>query len=212
LLPNGVFVVDRHKIAIIPHVLKDPEHASRMGTAAMHRGGDSSSTLLAGNVGVGEQFLVRRAVLFLISICYFSAFASLHCQYPGLLGTNGVLPVDAYLRRVVVDGEGAQGGGGGAAAAVLSLGDKMSTLPTLVWLHESVGLTVDTMAEGIAILGAGLAATAAALALFTRGGGVASLWAGLFALYLSMFNVGQTFLSFQWDILLLEVGFLNLNP
>jgi hypothetical protein len=42
----------------------------------------------------------------------------------------------------------------------------------------------------------------------TRGGGVKALWATLFCLYLSMFNVGQTFLSFQWDILLLEVGFL----
>jgi len=30
------------------------------------------------------------------------------------------------------------------------------------------------------------------------------LWAG----YLSIFSVGQTFLTFQWDILLLEVGFL----
>ena len=33
---------------------------------------------------------------------------------------------------------------------------------------------------------------------------------GAFVLYLACFLVGQTFLSFQWDILLLEAGFLTI--
>ena len=32
----------------------------------------------------------------------------------------------------------------------------------------------------------------------------------LYVLYLSLFHVGQTFMSFQWDILLLEAGFLTI--
>jgi hypothetical protein len=35
---------------------------------------------------------------------------------------------------------------------------------------------------------------------------LAALWLG----YLSLYHVGQTFLAFQWDILLLETGFLAL--
>ena len=34
------------------------------------------------------------------------------------------------------------------------------------------------------------------------------LWAALWALYLSIVNVGQTFYSFGWETLLLETGFL----
>ena len=41
-----------------------------------------------------------------------------------------------------------------------------------------------------------------------RGAGASWLWISTFGLYLSLFVVGQTFLSFQWDILLLEAGFL----
>lgn len=155
-----------------------------------------SLVLTHGRKGVGEQFLVRRAVLFLVGASYFSAFASLQWQYPGLLGTNGVQPVDTFLRRVAVTTEG-QG-----------FGDRMSSLPTVLWLHPLLGLSVDGLAEWTCYGGALLSATSMGLALLTRGGGISAMWAALFLLYLSMFNVGQTFLSFQWDILLLEVGFL----
>ena len=37
-------------------------------------------------------------------------------------------------------------------------------------------------------------------------GGTCPLWACLWLLYRACFAVGQTFLSFQWDLLLLEVG------
>ena len=36
------------------------------------------------------------------------------------------------------------------------------------------------------------------------------IFLSLWMLYLSLYSVGQTFLSFQWDILLLECGFLSM--
>ena len=82
--------------------------------------------------------------------------------------------------------------------------DRMMTFPTLLWLHEVFGVTVDTLAESILLLGSVLSATAAFLAVFAPAGGVALVWVALFGCYLSLFAVGQTFLSFQWDILLLK--------
>jgi len=38
----------------------------------------------------------------------------------------------------------------------------------------------------------------------------ASVWAGLWALYLSFMNVGQTFYGFGWESLLLEAGFFTI--
>src|SRR5436309_574698 len=36
----------------------------------------------------------------------------------------------------------------------------------------------------------------------------ASVWASLWALYLSLVNVGQVFYGFGWEMILLETGFL----
>ena len=154
-----------------------------------------SSTTIA--PGIGEHRLVRRVVLFLVALCYFAAFASLHGQWPGILGSGGLEPVDALLERVSK----------GVAASGTLVG-RVWSLPTLLWLHDAAGVSVDACAEAVCLAGAALAVAAMWLAIVTRGGGVAPLWAALFVLYLSVFTVGQTFLSFQWDILLLEAGFL----
>jgi hypothetical protein len=47
-------------------------------------------------------------------------------------------------------------------------------------------------------------------ALASLGLGSAPLFAASWLLYLSLFLPGQTFLSFQWDILLLEAGFVTI--
>ena len=105
--------------------------------------------------------------------------------------------MDALLERVSK----------GVAASGTLVG-RVWSLPTLLWLHDAAGVSVDACAEAVCLAGAALAVAAMWLAIVTRGGGVAPLWAALFVLYLSVFTVGQTFLSFQWDILLLEAGFL----
>ena len=149
--------------------------------------------MVARRIGVGEHFLVRRLVLFLVALCYLAAFASLRDQWRGLFGRNGVTPVDALLAQVQKNG------------GLSSLVDRIWTMPTLLWLGDTP--SVDAMGEAMCSAGAVLSVTAASLALFTRGGGSSIVFGALWGMYLSLFHVGQVFLSFQWDILLLEVGF-----
>jgi hypothetical protein len=76
--------------------------------------------------------------------------------------------------------------------------------PSLFHLHYS-----DRFLTGIAWAGAGLA-TAALLGLPEQGPAWLSpaAWLAMWALYLSIVNVGQTFYGFGWETLLLEAGFL----
>jgi hypothetical protein len=73
---------------------------------------------------------------------------------------------------------------------------------------QTLGLPEDSMCELVALVGMVLAATALVQAVACRAGGTATTLAALWVLYLSLFVVGQKFLAFQWDLLLLEVGFL----
>ena len=126
----------------------------------------------------------RDLFLVCVSFIYLSAFGSIYLQAPGLFGDDGLTPVAAFLER--------RGTG--------NVWTDMQGTPSLVWLHASVGLPPDEWLELIALLGTVLSAVAAA------GLATAPVMVALWALYLSCYSVGQTFLSFQWDILLLEVG------
>jgi hypothetical protein len=76
--------------------------------------------------------------------------------------------------------------------------------PSLFHLHYS-----DRFLLGVAWAGAALA-TAALLGLPEQGPAwlSAAAWLAMWALYLSVVNVGQTFYGFGWETLLLEAGFL----
>jgi lipase maturation factor 1 len=78
-------------------------------------------------------------------------------------------------------------------------GEAVLLLPTLGWLGAG-DTALSLMCHG------GAAAAALAALGFSQG----PLFAVCFALYLSLVHLGQTFLSFQWDILLTETGFLAL--
>lgn len=71
------------------------------------------------------------------------------------------------------------------------------TAPTVFWLSSG-----DWALRLVCIAGAA-AAIAMTLGFFQRPAA-----AVLFVLYLSLVTAGQTFMSFQWDLLLLETGFL----
>jgi lipase maturation factor 1 len=126
-----------------------------------------------------------RAVTVGVALTYLVAFLSLAVQVRGLLGSGGILPAGAYLEAV------RQALGGGPAA--------WWRVPTLAWLAPG--------GAGLVALCLGGAAAALLLAL-----GVAPFLSALVAwlLYLSLEGVGQDFLAFQWDLLLLEAGFLLL--
>jgi len=112
---------------------------------------------------------------------YFIAFCSLGVQALGLIGSRGILPFGDFLDAV----KQSFGGSG------------YWREPTLLWLGRS-----DAALQATWIAGA-IAALIAAVGVWQRAALAISL-----ALWLSLCVVGQEFLSFQWDVLLLEAGFL----
>jgi predicted DCC family thiol-disulfide oxidoreductase YuxK len=112
---------------------------------------------------------------------YLIAFVSLWLQVDGLIGAGGISPVGQYLQLAREHL--------GANAPFL--------LPTLCWINSSDGFLQFLCGVGAVLSVLLMAGLAPVLSL--------SL---LFILYLSLTIAGQTFLSFQWDILLLEAGFL----
>ena len=125
--------------------------------------------------------LVGWVFLRLFGAIYLAAFASLAVQIQGLVGSNGILPLTDYL-------DAAHRALGSAAYRIL---------PTLFWLNAS-----DTALIAGTVVGAVLGLLVI-LDWWTRPALI-----GLFALYLSYVYAGQDFMSFQWDALLLETGFL----
>jgi len=128
-------------------------------------------------------FRTRDVFVRSLGVIYLIAFLSLWLQIDGLVGEEGISPIGRYLQ---------------SARAQLG-SDAFSLLPTLCWFDPSNAFLHFLCGAGAVIsilLIAGLAPVFS-LAL-------------LFVLYLSLTIAGQTFLSFQWDILLLETGFLAL--
>ena len=111
---------------------------------------------------------------------YLVAFLSLLVQVSGLIGARGILPATRYtdaVREVY-----------GASAWL--------RLPTIFLLGSG-----DTLLRVACIAGA-IGALAIILGIARRAALVM-----VFVLYLSLVHASQTFLSFQWDYLLLETGF-----
>ncbi|MFL6519549.1 MAG: lipase maturation factor family protein [Chthoniobacterales bacterium] len=138
--------------------------------------------LLWGN-DVRRPTYFRSRALFLRALggIYLIAFVSLWLQVDGLIGEQGILPVGRFLQ-----------------AAYEQLGfQAFFVLPTLCWLNSS-----DLFLHFLC--GAGAVVSILLIAGLVRGLSLVLL----FVFYLSLTIAGQTFLSFQWDILLLETGFL----
>jgi predicted DCC family thiol-disulfide oxidoreductase YuxK len=133
------------------------------------------------DVRVPTYFVSRRIFLRAVGLTYLIAFVSLWVQVDGLVGERGILPVREFLPAMKAEY---------GMRAIFAL-------PTICWVNSS------NMALHV-LCGAGVIASAALMA------GVVPLIALIlcFCSYLSLTIAGQTFLSFQWDILLLETGFL----
>lgn len=126
-------------------------------------------------------FTARQWFLRSLGCVYLIAFLSLWPQVDGLIGANGILPIAEYL-----------------SAAREQIGSTAPfLLPTLCWLNSS-----DAFLHFLC--GAGVVVSILLVAGFLPGVSVILL----FVLYLSLTIAGPTFLSFQWDSLLLEAGFL----
>ena len=131
---------------------------------------------------MSELRLTRRIFLAGLGLTYAVAFTSLGVQIAGLVGPDGILPAGEHL----------------AAAREYFGGPSPGRFPTIFWWIEPSSRQLEIVAFGGALLAtlAGVGVAPGPLFLLS--------WLG----YLSLVTVGQDFLSFQWDVLLLETGFL----
>ncbi len=125
--------------------------------------------------------LVSFLFLRLLGLVYLSAFVSFAVQAQGLIGSHGILPL-----AELVDGLAGRLGP-----------ERFFLMPMVFWINDS-----DVAIQAVGWAGAGLSLLLV-FNLFPR----LTLFL-LYALYLSLFYAGQTFMSFQWDTFLLETGFV----
>ncbi|KAL4509240.1 hypothetical protein ABPG72_018171 [Tetrahymena utriculariae] len=151
----------------------------------------------------GENILLYQ-FMFLkgMAIIYLAAFLSIFYQINALLGYDGLLPVHTYLKRLRNNG----------------INKDMSNVPTIVWwapeIMEYIEKAIPSLSEFdsyetllhlICLVGVLLSILVLLSNKFMNFLVYLTLW----FLYLSIFSVGQLFFSFQWDIMLLEAGFLT---
>ncbi len=136
---------------------------------------------LVGTSGGASYALTRWVFLRALGVIYLVAFVSLWVQVRGLIGSGGILPAAQYLDtiRTYVGPE------------------RYRLVPTVFWAQAS---------DPALWLACGLGTLAAVLLIVN----VAPLLClvTLWVLYLSLVSVGQDFLAYQWDVLLIEAGFL----
>ncbi|WP_267241919.1 lipase maturation factor family protein [Streptomyces sp. PR69] len=129
----------------------------------------------------GDYWLSRLIFQRALAGVYLIAFLTAALQFRALIGERGMLPVPDYLRHT-----------------------SPRQMPSLFHLHYS-----DRFFAAVAWTGCALAAALAAGAADDVPLWAAmAWWAALWALYLSIVNVGQTWYGFGWESLLLETGFL----
>jgi Lipase maturation factor len=128
-----------------------------------------------------EYWLGRLILEHGIAVVYVFAFVAAARQFRALIGDHGLLPVPRYLAQ-----------------------HSFARTPSIFHLHYS-----DRFFATVAWSGAALAAgMAAGLADVVPLWATVPLWLLLWVTYLSIVNVGQTWYSFGWESLLLEMGFL----
>lgn len=131
--------------------------------------------------GAADYWAARAVVQHLLALVYLTAFLCALNQFPALLGEHGLTPVPRYL----------------AATG-------FRRAPSLFHAYYS-----DRFFSAVAWTGVVLSAAAAAgLVDFAPLWAAMLVWFLLWALYLSIVNIGQIWYSFGWETLLLETGFL----
>jgi predicted DCC family thiol-disulfide oxidoreductase YuxK len=141
--------------------------------------------LLACRTLVGELQPLRyqritSLFLRLLALIYLAAFSSYALQVDGLYGTQGIIPIGDYLRAVDLQGW-----------------QRWLSLPTVFWLRH----------DDLFLLAVPMAGMVASLLLLCRILITPMLFVNWLA-YLSLVNAGPVFMQFQWDILLVEAGFI----
>ena len=150
---------------------------------ARHRGLFSRFTraLWGNQFEPSTYFLTRRVFLVSLGIVYCLAFLSLWLQIEGLVGSQGIMPAQEFFKGVEkVTGT-----------------ERYWVLPSIFWLNA-----------GDAFLNLSCLAGVFLSVCVITGFFVVPALILLWLFYLSLVTVGQEFMAFQWDVLLLETGFL----
>jgi hypothetical protein len=128
-----------------------------------------------------DDWLTRLVIQRGLGLVYLVAFVVAVNQFRPLLGERGLLPVPRFLRSV-----------------------SFRAAPSLFHIRYSDGLLLVVAWTGV------VGAIAVVVGLPESGPTPVSMlvWFGLWALYLSIVNVGQIFYGFGWESLLCEAGFL----
>ncbi len=165
----------------VPGLAAVSEFAYRV--IARHRGTAAFLTTALWGKSVERPSYRLSSALFLrlVGLCYLAAFVSLWVQVDGLIGSRGIMPAASFVE---------------AARSQLG-GDHWSVLPTLCWWNAGDGFLHF-------LCGAGTLASLLVVAGLVPAPALLLCW----IFYLSLSNVAQPFLDFQWDLLLLETGFL----
>ena len=117
-----------------------------------------------------------------LAAVYFIAFLAARNQFPALLGERGLLPVRAFLSGVSLR----------EAPSIFHLYYSDRLLEVVAW----TGMVLSLLAlVGVSDAGPPWLSV--------------SVWLVLWALYLSIVNIGQTFYAFGWESMLLEAGFFT---
>ncbi|MFI9583605.1 lipase maturation factor family protein [Streptomyces sp. NPDC052236] len=116
-----------------------------------------------------------------LAAVYLIAFLSSAHQFRALIGERGMLPVPRFTEAV-----------------------PFRQSPSVFHLHYSDRFFALVAWTGVALSAALVAGAADRVPLWAS----MVLWAVLWAMYLSIVNVGQTWYGFMWESLLLEAGFL----
>jgi hypothetical protein len=165
--------------APLPASASEPEVDLRFRS----RAGQAWERLWREAPGAPTYWLTRFLVLRLLGLVYLMAFLSVVNDGRALIGGRGLLPVGDYLERIADRA-------GGRWAGFLEL-------PSIFWIGHGDGALLAAGLLGLALSAVVLAGYANALMLLV-------LW----ALQLSVANVGQTFYAFGWEMQLAETGFL----
>lgn len=172
-------------------LLQNPEALTCAGKASFgfrdERTGDGSLPVVCQVENIAKKAesyaLCRFMVVRGVALVYLIAFLSLFLQIDGLFSQKGILPIAQSMDQMV--------------RSYPPGGFQLSDLPTVFWISSS-----DSFLKGACIAGM-IAALTAALGLLS-GLMLLVCW----ALYISFLSTGADFMSFQWDILLLEAGML----
>ena len=133
----------------------------------------------------------RDLFLTLLAFVWFCAFTSLFVQLEGLFGRDGLAPAETNLRARIAN-----------KAGLWEWIQAFGSAPSLLWV--AVYFNLDVLLGMKLLCGAGMLLSLHAV----RIGGSGWIYGTLWACYLSLVSIGSTFMQFQWDTLLLEVGFL----